>query len=289
MDYANLPLNFRITTYYTPCEHREKHDTDNVCALVSERAQASVGVDPVTCAKCRLDGQVNHAMIEKAATDAVMNFLNLASLGIHRGPTYIANVIDRAFLLSAGKTDTRNKVENSLMFLVKYGRISKEDVSAIAIKHGYSPDHPLHARLANAHQHHVEKGTIDNGPIDRACCGQPEKAPEPPPPPVPIKEAGLLGKIADTVAAGFHAVRSVVDEPTSAAEYDKRRAKCLGCKAVDSKGERLYRDNRDGPTCGEYRLAANTLRDSRVDGCGCYLVPKWKAASEKCPLGYWDD
>jgi hypothetical protein len=116
----------------------------------------------------------------------------------------------------------------------------------------------------------------------------------PPVPPKPLTKApccGNVAKIKDLARTTKDFLMWLIEAEVCDEEYVRRLRICRKCDAKDSKGVRLYRDETGahGPTCGEYRFASPeaALRDSTVDGCGCYLAAKAIGVSQQCPLGKW--
>jgi len=73
---------------------------------------------------------------------------------------------------------------------------------------------------------------------------------------------------------------------------------CRSCRAVDSGGERLFREIEALHFCGAPRAFAGgkipslkqlikTYRDETVDGCGCELSDKVQYSAAECPLKLW--
>jgi hypothetical protein len=93
-------------------------------------------------------------------------------------------------------------------------------------------------------------------------------------------------KVVDAAKTLGSLVSYALDGEATKEEQERRKAICAACDAVDSSGARLYREGADGPTCGVPRLE-ELLRDSAVDGCGCYLEKKWTGKNQECPLGKW--
>jgi hypothetical protein len=84
-------------------------------------------------------------------------------------------------------------------------------------------------------------------------------------------------------------LKFVMEPRSNDVDYLKRQEICQKCQAVDSKGERLFRNlNEKYFTCGEFR-SDNILRDSHKDGCGCILNMKWLGRNQTCVRSYWDE
>ncbi len=273
-DVSKLPLNLKVVQFVTPCEHRIDHiDTrsdgtqvkvNKVCALQCELAQMSIQVDAVTCAKCRLTGEINHKLVQNSAIAPVLHALGLAVLDIHNGHDYLYTLTRQALVITTG-TEHRSRVEGHLPLMVQFGRLSHDEVAKLCSDHGYTPDSTIFTKLTEAHLYHIEHKTSSASPEVRAKLNQ----------------CGGCGgtKPIETDIALINAAL----EDTSPVEHAKRVSACTGCTAVDGKGERLFRSSSDGPMCGAQRIEGEP-RNEEVDGCGCKLKDKWRTPTEHCPL-----
>lgn len=96
---------------------------------------------------------------------------------------------------------------------------------------------------------------------------------------IKVKESGVAEIAASLMSAlmGGHA---------KSEDYEKRKAICEACDAVDPDGDLLFREIKGRPYCGRKRLEQIT-RDIKQYGCGCMLENKWRYKRTACPLGKW--
>jgi hypothetical protein len=115
----------------------------------------------------------------------------------------------------------------------------------------------------------VEKNELRDDQVDCPTCGWFDKV-------LDFVEAG--GSLASFV--GRKAVGQKVDQK----EHDRRKAICESCTAVDSKGDRMFRNVAlEKDSCGVPRFK-RWFRISETEGCGCWLNLKWWGRGQKCPL-----
>jgi hypothetical protein len=280
MDYDKLPNKFSITSFVTPCEYRETYENSPVCALMSERAQLPIMVMATTCAKCRLDGPINEAMVNSNAVQSLIMHLNLAIFNIHKGKDYIASLISTSMRLVPRVPSILEKLDPILVSLVKYGRLTHEEMVLLVLQWIEKND-PVYDRLLEAHNQYLglQKDLPSLLP-PKPCCGQA----------VEVKEPSLLSKVVDAAQSAGKAVQAALDlgDKTTLEIALDRLETCRGCTATDHRGDRLYRESAVGPTCGELR-AFSPLRNTRTQGCGCVLRLKAAAKENGCPLNLWKE
>lgn len=137
-----LPLSVRYKLpavsragFLTPCEHRYSTSTNEnhikVCLKISDAVGASVGIDSVMCAKCRLTGKVNPDFVRLIALNTMSSYLTHAILGFNRDETEVIDLLNKTYALlsdEAGNTDPERvgRFKNTILELVLHGRISEE-------------------------------------------------------------------------------------------------------------------------------------------------------------------
>ena len=93
-------------------------------------------------------------------------------------------------------------------------------------------------------------------------------------------------------------IKGMIYGECSGSDKKSRMDICRACKAVDSRGDRLFREIDGQVFCGVPRPGArngvpsldeikNVIRDETVDGCGCDLEYKTSRAEAECPLKKW--
>lgn len=111
---------------------------------------------------------------------------------------------------------------------------------------------------------------------------------EPKPPKCAGCRASFINKMISVGHGAFSvakfAAQMTVGQKATEEQQATRKTACEGCTAVDSKGDRIYREISPGVfSCGQ-SAKEKLFRDKTVDGCGCWLNLKWIAKDEKCPL-----
>lgn len=89
------------------------------------------------------------------------------------------------------------------------------------------------------------------------------------------KSFGILGYVSAKLSGK-------VSDETQAARLDI----CKGCTAVDSTGQKLFREIGGVAYCGLPR-SEKVYRDDKQDGCGCDLLDKVQYRKSKCPKDLW--
>lgn len=126
--------------YISECEHRyapsaiEGHT--RWCTKLSDAVNVSVGIDPVVCAKCRLNnnGEVNSVFIRNTALNLMSAYLTHAILGFNRNEEEVLELLRRTYGLMCEydgiefgvEPDRVTRFKNTLLELVTNGRISEE-------------------------------------------------------------------------------------------------------------------------------------------------------------------
>ena len=99
------------------------------------------------------------------------------------------------------------------------------------------------------------------------------------------------GKVQNLVNTGADLAKAAIATITGtyvSEECSLQRKKiCSACWEKDSKGDRLYRANKDGRVSCGVPFEDDILREPTKEGCGCYLELKWKVKGMQCPFGKW--
>ncbi len=134
-DFPHAPT----TSFLAECAHRERMDETSQssslgCRKISELAGHVLAVNPVFCARCRLNGDVNPAFIADQAGQLLTKMLGFSYLGFYK-PDDVEEIFKRAYKHLRDNAKGREVVAAHLKGCVETGRLPLARAEALVKDH----------------------------------------------------------------------------------------------------------------------------------------------------------